>query len=142
MDGDGGPAGPLPPDLRPLESCRRRRSATSDLANDLYRRVINRNNCPARLPRAEGAVEIIVRNEKWMLQEAVDLAARQRLSRGAAMTGANKRALKSLADMIMRVASRVASARTCSRQARRLLGPLGLSSLWPDAQAHQCGSPG
>ena len=87
----------LPPDLRPLVPLDGGRFATSDL-NDLYRRVINRNNRLARLLELK-APEIIVRNEKRMLQEAVD-SLLDNGRRGKAMTGANKRALKSLADMI------------------------------------------
>src|SRR5487761_2580085 len=87
----------LPPDLRPLVPLDGGRFATSDL-NDLYRRVINRNNRLARLLELK-APEVIVRNEKRMLQEAVD-SLLDNGRRGKAMTGANKRALKSLADMI------------------------------------------
>jgi DNA-directed RNA polymerase subunit beta' len=87
----------LPPDLRPLVPLDGGRFATSDL-NDLYRRVINRNNRLARLLELS-APDIIVRNEKRMLQEAVD-SLLDNGRRGKAMTGANKRALKSLADMI------------------------------------------
>lgn len=87
----------LPPDLRPLVPLDGGRFATSDL-NDLYRRVINRNNRLKRLLDLS-APEIIVRNEKRMLQEAVD-ALLDNGRRGRAITGANKRPLKSLADMI------------------------------------------
>ena len=87
----------LPPDLRPLVPLDGGRFATSDL-NDLYRRVINRNNRLKRLLELK-APEIIVRNEKRMLQEAVD-SLLDNGRRGKAMTGANKRPLKSLADMI------------------------------------------
>ena len=87
----------LPPDLRPLVPLDGGRFATSDL-NDLYRRVINRNNRLKRLLELR-APEIIVRNEKRMLQEAVD-SLLDNGRRGKAMTGANKRPLKSLADMI------------------------------------------
>ena len=87
----------LPPELRPLVPLDGGRFATSDL-NDLYRRVINRNNRLKRLLELK-APEIIVRNEKRMLQEAVD-SLLDNGRRGKAMTGANKRALKSLADMI------------------------------------------
>src|SRR5207237_9790613 len=87
----------IPPDLRPLVPLDGGRFATSDL-NDLYRRVINRNNRLARLLELK-APEIIVRNEKRMLQEAVD-SLLDNGRRGKAMSGANKRALKSLADMI------------------------------------------
>ena len=87
----------LPPDLRPLVPLDGGRFATSDL-NDLYRRVINRNNRLKRLLDL-AAPEIIVRNEKRMLQESVD-ALMDNGRRGRAITGSNKRALKSLADMI------------------------------------------
>src|SRR5512143_815499 len=87
----------LPPDLRPLVPLDGGRFATSDL-NDLYRRVINRNNRLKRLLELK-APEIIVRNEKRMLQEAVD-SLLDNGRRGKAMTGTNKRPLKSLADMI------------------------------------------
>lgn len=87
----------LPPDLRPLVPLDGGRFATSDL-NDLYRRVINRNKRLKRLLDL-GAPDIIVRNEKRMLQEAVD-ALLDNGRRGRAITGSNKRPLKSLADMI------------------------------------------
>ena len=87
----------LPPDLRPLVALDGGRFATSDL-NDLYRRVINRNNRLRRLLDLN-APDIIVRNEKRMLQESVD-ALLDNGRRGKAITGANKRQLKSLADMI------------------------------------------
>lgn len=87
----------LPPDLRPLVPIDGGRFATSDL-NDLYRRVINRNNRLKRLLELS-APDIIVRNEKRMLQEAVD-ALLDNGRRGRAITGTNKRPLKSLADMI------------------------------------------
>ena len=87
----------LPPDLRPLVPLDGGRFATSDL-NDLYRRVINRNNRLRRLLELK-APEIIVRNEKRMLQEAVD-SLLDNGRRGKAMAGADKRSLKSLADMI------------------------------------------
>jgi DNA-directed RNA polymerase subunit beta' len=87
----------LPPDLRPLVPLDGGRFATSDL-NDLYRRVINRNNRLRRLLELN-APEIIVRNEKRMLQESVD-ALMDNGRRGRAITGTNKRPLKSLADMI------------------------------------------
>ena len=98
----------IPPDLRPLLQLDGGRFATSDL-NDLYRRVINRNNRLRRLLEL-GAPDIIVRNEKRMLQEAVD-ALIDNGRRGRPVTGANNRALKSLSDMLK--ASRAASARTC-----------------------------
>ena len=87
----------LPPELRPLVPLDGGRFATSDL-NDLYRRVINRNNRLKRLLDLN-APDIIVRNEKRMLQEAVD-ALLDNGRRGRAITGTNKRPLKSLADMI------------------------------------------
>ncbi len=87
----------LPPDLRPLVPLDGGRFATSDL-NDLYRRVINRNNRLKRLLDLN-APDIIVRNEKRMLQEAVD-ALLDNGRRGRAITGSNRRPLKSLADMI------------------------------------------
>jgi len=98
----------LPPELRPLVPLDGGRFATSDL-NDLYRRVINRNNRLKRLLELK-APEIIVRNEKRMLQEAVD-SLLDNGRRGKVMTGANKRPLKSLADMIKGKGGR--SARTC-----------------------------
>jgi DNA-directed RNA polymerase subunit beta' len=87
----------LPPDLRPLVPLDGGRFATSDL-NDLYRRVINRNNRLRRLLELN-APDIIVRNEKRMLQEAVD-ALLDNGRRGRAITGSNKRPLKSLAELI------------------------------------------
>ena len=87
----------IPPDLRPLLQLDGGRFATSDL-NDLYRRVINRNNRLKRLLEL-GAPDIIVRNEKRMLQEAVD-ALIDNGRRGRPVTGANNRALKSLSDML------------------------------------------
>ena len=87
----------LPPDLRPLVPLEGGRFATSDL-NDLYRRVINRNNRLKRLMELR-APDIIIRNEKRMLQESVD-ALFDNGRRGRVITGANKRPLKSLADML------------------------------------------
>ena len=87
----------IPPDLRPMVQLDGGRFATSDL-NDLYRRVINRNNRLKRLLEL-GAPDIIVRNEKRMLQEAVD-ALIDNGRRGRAVTGPNNRALKSLSDML------------------------------------------
>ncbi|MCD8143379.1 MAG: DNA-directed RNA polymerase subunit beta', partial [Clostridiales bacterium] len=87
----------LPPDLRPMVQLDGGRFATSDL-NDLYRRVINRNNRLKRLIQLK-APDIIIRNEKRMLQEAVD-ALIDNGRRGRAVTGANNRALKSLSDML------------------------------------------
>jgi len=102
----------LPPDLRPLVPLDGGRFATSDL-NDLYRRVINRNNRLRRLKEVR-APEVIIRNEKRMLQEAVD-ALLDNGRRGRPVKGSNNRPLKSLADMLK--ASRGASARTCSASA-------------------------
>src|SRR2546425_11535680 len=87
----------IPPDLRPLVPLDGGRFAPSDL-NDLYRRVINRNNRLKRLLEL-GAPEIIVRNEKRMLQEAVD-ALIDNGRRGRAITGTGNRKLKSLSDML------------------------------------------
>src|SRR6187455_1388227 len=125
----------LPPDLRPLVPLDGGRFATSDL-NDLYRRVINRNNRLARLLEHK-APEIIVRNEKRMLQEAVD-SLLDNGRRGKAMTGANKRALKSLADMIKGKSGRF-------RQ--NLLGKRvdysgrSVIVVGPTLKLHQCGLP-
>ncbi len=125
----------LPPDLRPLVPLDGGRFATSDL-NDLYRRVINRNNRLKRLLELK-APEIIVRNEKRMLQEAVD-SLLDNGRRGKAMTGANKRALKSLADMIKGKSGRF-------RQ--NLLGKRVDYSgrpvivVGPQLKLHQCGLP-
>ncbi len=99
----------IPPDLRPLVPLDGGRFATSDL-NDLYRRVINRNNRLKRLIELN-APDIIIRNEKRMLQEAVD-ALFDNGRRGRAITGPSKRPLKSLSPTCSR-ASRAASARTC-----------------------------
>ncbi len=125
----------LPPDLRPLVPLDGGRFATSDL-NDLYRRVINRNNRLARLLELK-APEIIVRNEKRMLQESVD-SLLDNGRRGKAMTGANKRALKSLADMIKGKGGRF-------RQ--NLLGKRvdysgrSVIVVGPTLKLHQCGLP-
>lgn len=125
----------LPPDLRPLVPLDGGRFATSDL-NDLYRRVINRNNRLKRLLELK-APEIIMRNEKRMLQEAVD-SLLDNGRRGKAMTGANKRALKSLADMIKGKGGRF-------RQ--NLLGKRvdysgrSVITVGPDLKLHQCGLP-
>src|SRR5512139_1251829 len=125
----------LPPDLRPLVPLDGGRFATSDL-NDLYRRVINRNNRLKRLLELK-APEIIVRNEKRMLQEAVD-SLLDNGRRGKAMTGANKRALKSLADMIKGKGGRF-------RQ--NLLGKRvdysgrSVIVVGPTLKLHQCGLP-
>ena len=88
----------IPPELRPMVQLDGGRFATSDL-NDLYRRVINRNNRLKRLIQLS-APDIIIRNEKRMLQEAVD-ALIDNGRRGRAVTGANNRALKSLSDMLL-----------------------------------------
>ena len=125
----------LPPDLRPLVPLDGGRFATSDL-NDLYRRVINRNNRLKRLLELK-APEIIVRNEKRMLQESVD-SLLDNGRRGKAMTGANKRPLKSLADMIKGKGGRF-------RQ--NLLGKRvdysgrSVIVVGPQLKLHQCGLP-
>ena len=125
----------LPPDLRPLVPLDGGRFATSDL-NDLYRRVINRNNRLKRLLELR-APDIIVRNEKRMLQEAVD-SLLDNGRRGKAMTGANKRPLKSLADMIKGKSGRF-------RQ--NLLGKRvdysgrSVITVGPYLRLHQCGLP-
>jgi len=125
----------LPPDLRPLVPLDGGRFATSDL-NDLYRRVINRNNRLKRLLELK-APEIILRNEKRMLQESVD-SLLDNGRRGKAMTGANKRQLKSLADMIKGKSGRF-------RQ--NLLGKRvdysgrSVIVVGPQLKLHQCGLP-
>lgn len=125
----------LPPDLRPLVPLEGGRFATSDL-NDLYRRVINRNNRLKRLLELN-APDIIVRNEKRMLQEAVD-ALLDNGRRGRAITGSNKRPLKSLADMIKGKQGRF-------RQ--NLLGKRvdysgrSVIVVGPTLRLHQCGLP-
>jgi DNA-directed RNA polymerase subunit beta' len=125
----------LPPDLRPLVPLDGGRFATSDL-NDLYRRVINRNNRLKRLLELS-APDIIVRNEKRMLQEAVD-ALLDNGRRGRAITGSNKRPLKSLADMIKGKQGRF-------RQ--NLLGKRvdysgrSVIVVGPTLRLHQCGLP-
>jgi DNA-directed RNA polymerase subunit beta' len=125
----------LPPELRPLVPLDGGRFATSDL-NDLYRRVINRNNRLKRLLDLN-APDIIVRNEKRMLQEAVD-ALLDNGRRGKAITGANKRQLKSLADMIKGKQGRF-------RQ--NLLGKRvdysgrSVIVVGPTLRLHQCGLP-
>ena len=125
----------LPPELRPLVPLDGGRFATSDL-NDLYRRVINRNNRLKRLLELH-APDIIVRNEKRMLQEAVD-ALLDNGRRGRAITGTNKRALKSLADMIKGKQGRF-------RQ--NLLGKRvdysgrSVVVVGPTLKLHQCGLP-
>ena len=125
----------LPPELRPLVPLDGGRFATSDL-NDLYRRVINRNNRLKRLLELK-APDIIVRNEKRMLQEAVD-SLLDNGRRGKAMTGANKRPLKSLADMIKGKSGRF-------RQ--NLLGKRvdysgrSVIVVGPQLKLHQCGLP-
>ena len=125
----------LPPDLRPLVPLDGGRFATSDL-NDLYRRVINRNNRLRRLLELN-APDIIVRNEKRMLQESVD-ALLDNGRRGRAITGTNKRPLKSLADMIKGKQGRF-------RQ--NLLGKRvdysgrSVIVVGPTLRLHQCGLP-
>src|SRR3954464_3949907 len=125
----------LPPELRPLVPLDGGRFATSDL-NDLYRRVINRNNRLKRLLELK-APEIIVRNEKSMLQEAVD-SLLDNGRRGKAMTGANKRPLKSLADMIKGKGGRFRQNLLGKRvdYSRRSVIVVG-----PHLQPHQCGLP-
>ncbi|ADK86297.1 DNA-directed RNA polymerase, beta' subunit [Desulfarculus baarsii DSM 2075] len=125
----------LPPDLRPLVPLDGGRFATSDL-NDLYRRVINRNNRLRRLNELS-APEIIIRNEKRMLQEAVDVLF-DNGRRGKTITGPNKRPLKSLSDMLKGKQGRF-------RQ--NLLGKRvdysgrSVIVIGPDLRLHQCGLP-
>ena len=125
----------IPPDLRPLVPLDGGRFATSDL-NDLYRRVINRNNRLKRLMELN-APEIIIRNEKRMLQEAVD-ALFDNGRRGRAITGPNKRPLKSLSDMLKGKSGRF-------RQ--NLLGKRvdysgrSVIVVGPELRLHQCGLP-
>ncbi len=125
----------IPPDLRPLVPLDGGRFATSDL-NDLYRRVINRNNRLKRLKEL-GAPDIIIRNEKRMLQEAVD-ALFDNGRRGRAITGTNGRPLKSLSDMIKGKQGRF-------RQ--NLLGKRvdysgrSVIVVGPNLKLHQCGLP-
>jgi DNA-directed RNA polymerase subunit beta' len=125
----------IPPDLRPLVPLEGGRFATSDL-NDLYRRVINRNNRLQRLQELN-APEIIIRNEMRMLQESVD-ALLDNGRRGKVFTGANKRPLRSLSDMIK------------GKQGRFRLNLLGkrvdysgrsVIVVGPDLRLHQCGLP-
>ncbi|MBU2551571.1 MAG: DNA-directed RNA polymerase subunit beta' [Proteobacteria bacterium] len=125
----------LPPDLRPLVPLDGGRFATSDL-NDLYRRVINRNNRLKRLMELN-APEIIIRNEKRMLQEAVDVLF-DNGRRGKTITGPNKRPLKSLSDMLK------------GKQGRFRQNLLGkrvdysgrtVIVIGPDLRLHQCGLP-
>src|ERR1700710_2225622 len=125
----------LPPELRPLVPLDGGRFATSDL-NDLYRRVINRNNRLKRLLELK-APEIIVRNEKRMLQEAVD-SLLDNGRRGKAMTGANKRALKSLADMIKGKSGRF---RQNLRGKRVDYSGRSVIVVGPTLKLHQCGLP-
>ncbi|MDR1395523.1 MAG: DNA-directed RNA polymerase subunit beta', partial [Deltaproteobacteria bacterium] len=125
----------LPPDLRPLVPLEGGRFATSDL-NDLYRRVINRNNRLKRLLEL-GAPDIIIKNEKRMLQEAVDVLF-DNGRRGKTITGPNKRPLKSLSDMLKGKQGRF-------RQ--NLLGKRvdysgrSVIVIGPDLRLHQCGLP-
>jgi len=125
----------LPPDLRPLVPLDGGRFATSDL-NDLYRRVINRNNRLKRLQELD-APEIIIRNEKRMLQEAVDVLF-DNGRRGKTVTGRNKRPLKSLSDMLK------------GKQGRFRQNLLGkrvdysgrtVIVIGPELRLHQCGLP-
>ena len=125
----------LPPDLRPLVPLEGGRFATSDL-NDLYRRVINRNNRLKRLLELD-APDIIIRNEKRMLQEAVDVLF-DNGRRGRVITGANKRPFKSLSDMLKGKQGRF-------RQ--NLLGKRvdysgrSVIVVGPHLRLHQCGIP-
>ncbi len=125
----------IPPELRPLVPLDGGRFATSDL-NDLYRRVINRNNRLKRLIELR-APDIIIRNEKRMLQEAVD-ALFDNGRRGRTITGANKRPLKSLSDMLKGKQGRF-------RQ--NLLGKRvdysgrSVITVGPELKLHQCGLP-
>ena len=125
----------IPPELRPMVQLDGGRFATSDL-NDLYRRVINRNNRLKRLLEL-GAPDIIVRNEKRMLQEAVD-ALFDNGRRGRPVTGPGNRALKSLSDMLRGKQGRF-------RQ--NLLGKRvdysgrSVIVVGPDLKIHQCGLP-
>jgi len=125
----------IPPDLRPLVPLDGGRFATSDL-NDLYRRVINRNNRLKRLQELN-APEIIIRNEKRMLQEAVDVLF-DNGRRGRAITGTNKRPLRSLSDMLKGKQGRF-------RQ--NLLGKRvdysgrSVITVGPNLRLHQCGLP-
>jgi len=125
----------IPPDLRPLVPLDGGRFATSDL-NDLYRRVINRNNRLRRLMELR-APDIIIRNEKRMLQESVD-ALFDNGRRGRVITGANKRPLKSLSDMLKGKQGRF-------RQ--NLLGKRvdysgrSVITVGPELKLHQCGLP-
>ena len=125
----------IPPDIRPMVQLDGGRFATSDL-NDLYRRVINRNNRLKRLLEL-GAPDIIVRNEKRMLQEAVD-ALIDNGRRGRPVTGPNNRALKSLSDMLK------------GKQGRFRQNPLGkrvdysgrsVIVVGPELKMYQCGLP-
>ncbi len=125
----------IPPDIRPMVQLDGGRFATSDL-NDLYRRVINRNNRLKRLLEL-GAPEIIVRNEKRMLQESVD-ALIDNGRRGRPVTGPNNRPLKSLSDMLKGKQGRF-------RQ--NLLGKRvdysgrSVIVVGPELKMHQCGLP-
>ncbi len=125
----------IPPDLRPLVPLDGGRFATSDL-NDLYRRVINRNNRLKRLLELR-APEIIIRNEKRMLQAAVD-ALFDNGRRGRAVTGINKRPLKSLADML-----RGKSGRFRQNLLGKRVDYSGRSviTVGPELKLHQCGLP-
>ena len=126
----------IPPDLRPLVPLEGGRFATSDL-NDLYRRVINRNNRLKNLLQLK-TPEVIIRNEKRMLQEAVDALVRQRPSWPRRVTGAGNRSLKSLSDMLKGKSGRF-------RQ--NLLGKRvdysgrSVIVIGPELKLHQCGLP-
>ena len=125
----------IPPDLRPLVPLDGGRFATSDL-NDLYRRVINRNNRLKRLMELN-APDIIIRNEKRMLQEAVD-ALFDNGRRGRAITGPNKRPLKSLSDML-----KGKSGRFRQNLLGKRVDDSGRSVIvvGPELRLHQCGLP-
>ena len=125
----------IPPELRPLVPLDGGRFATSDL-NDLYRRVINRNNRLKRLLELR-APDIIVRNEKRMLQEAVD-ALFDNGRRGRVITGANKRPLKSLADMLKGKQGRFRQnllGKRCDYSGRSVI------VVGPELRLHECGLP-
>ena len=125
----------IPPEIRPMVQLDGGRFATSDL-NDLYRRVINRNNRLKRLQQLN-APDIIVRNEKRMLQEAVD-ALIDNGRRGRAVTGANSRALKSLSDMLKGKQGRFRQnllGKRVDYSGRSVIG------VGPDLKIYQCGVP-
>ena len=122
----------IPPELRPLVPLDGGRFATSDL-NDLYRRVINRNNRLKRLMDLK-APDIIVRNEKRMLQESVD-ALFDNGRRGRVITGTGKRPLKSLAEMLKGKQGRFRQ----NLLGKELIIRIKLLLAWP--RAHECGLP-